>query len=177
MFRWDGKHFVYNALCAITVAKELGIDVEKVKEGLQSFELTGKRMEFSTLENGAKIINDSYNASYESMQASLKYLSTFSELRRVAVLGDMLELGEFSKELHLKTGREVLNCNIDVLICIGNEAKYIAEGAKDAGMREVKYFENQDEALIFLKKEITQNDIVLFKASNGMKFYNLVEKL
>ena len=136
-------------------------------------------MEISTLSIGTQIINDSYNASYESMKASLKNLATFNKKRKIAVLGDMLELGDFSKELHKKVGEEVKKNEIDTLICIGEEAKNIVEGAKNAGMREseIHYFENQEKALQFLKEKMTKNDIILFKASNGMKFYNMVEKL
>ena len=174
-----GEHFVYNALCATAVGETLDIDLEKIKHGIESFELTQKRMEITTLSTGTQIINDSYNASYESMKASLKYLATFDKKRKIAVLGDMLELGEFSKELHKKVGEEVAKNKIDLLICIGEEAKNIVEGAKETGMKEdeIHHFENQEKALLFLKDKMTQDDIILFKASNGMKFYNMVEKL
>ena len=86
----------------------------------------------------------------------------------------MLELGEFSKRLHNNVGKEVTKNNIDLLICIGKEAKYIAEAAK---IEIVRYYEDSEEALKFIKSEIRPKDIILFKASNGMKFYNMVEKL
>ena len=174
-----GEHFVYNALCGVAVGEELGLNENEIKQGIETFELTKKRMEISTLKNGTKIINDSYNASYESMQASLKYLSEFKELKKVAVLGDMLELGEFAKDLHKKVGEAVKENGIDLLVCIGELAKYIVEGAENANMNEntIKYCENQEEALEFLKSELKPNEIILFKASNGMRLYDLAEKL
>lgn len=174
-----GKHFVYNALCAATIGKTLNISNEKIQDGIEKFELTKKRMDIETLENGAKIINDSYNASFESMSASLKYLSEFKQNRKIAVLGDMFELGEFSKELHLKVGEEVANNKIDILICSGENARYIVDGAKNSKMNEKKifYFENKNDIIKFLKEKINITDIVLFKASNGMRFFDLVEEL
>ena len=86
-------------------------------------------MDITELENGVKIINDAYNASLESMSASLKVLSEFKQNRKIAVLGDMLELGEYSQKLHEKVGEEVCQNKIDILICSGKNAKYIAKRA------------------------------------------------
>ena len=174
-----GNHFVYNAICAAAVGEKLDINIKDIKHGIESFELTQKRMEIIDLKNGAKIINDSYNASYESMKASLKYLTEYKKRRKIALLGDMLELGEFSKELHKKVGYEVEKNKIDLLVCIGEESKSIVEGAKLANMNKekIKYFESKKEALEYLKKEIHENDIILAKASNGMRFYEIVEEL
>ena len=169
-----GIHFVYNALCATAVGESLEIDKKQIKQGIENFKLTQKRMEIITLNNGAKIINDSYNASFESMKASLKYLAEQKGERKIAILGDMLELGEFSKKLHNDVGKEVTKNNIDLLICIGKEAKHIAEATD---IENVKYYEKSEEALKFIKSVIKPKDIMLFKASNGMKFYEIVEKL
>ena len=84
-----GIHFVYNALCAATVGTLLGLSKEQIENGIKTFELTKKRMDITELKNGVTIINDSYNASFESMQASLKYLSGLNAKRKIAVLGDM----------------------------------------------------------------------------------------
>lgn len=174
-----GIHFVYNALCAAAVAKHLNISPEQLKKGIESFELTQKRMEITELKNGAKLINDSYNASYESMQASLKYLSALKSERKIAVLGDMLELGDFSKELHQNVGKEATKNKIDLLICIGKEATHIAEGATCSGMSKEKilHFSTNDEALEYLKNTIQSGDTILLKASNGMKLFELAEQL
>ena len=174
-----GEHFVLNSLCALTVGKALGIENRKIIKGIESFELTKKRMDITTLKNGVKIINDAYNASFESMKASLKVLSEFKENRKIAVLGDMFELGDFSKELHEKVGHEVVENKIDILICNGRNSKNIVEQAKKDGMNEDKiyYFENKKEILETLEKIAKPGDIILFKASNGMKFYELAEEM
>lgn len=174
-----GIHFVYNALCAATVGKILGLNIKQIKQGIETFELTKKRMDITELENGVTIINDSYNASFESMQASLKYLHGLKNNRKIAVLGDMFELGEYSKELHEKVGIEVVKNNIDILICSGKNAKYIAEEAKENGMNEkqIYYFEEKEQIQEFIKQNWKNGDAILFKASNGMKFFEIVENI
>ena len=174
-----GIHFVYNALCAITVGKLLDLNSNQIVEGIEKFELTKKRMDVSELKNGVKIINDSYNASFESMQASLKYLSNLNSTRKIAVLGDMFELGEFSKELHEKVGKEVVQNNIDILICAGENARHIANSAVQNGMAndKVYYFEDKLEIEKFINDNSKSGDAILFKASNGMKFFEIVESL
>ena len=174
-----GIHFVYNALCAATVGNLLGLDIEKIKKGIETFELTKKRMDITELKNGVTIINDSYNASFESMQASLKYLKGLKSDRKIAVLGDMFELGEYAKELHKKVGKEVVKNKIDILICSGENAKNIVEEAKQEGMKEenIHYFENKDEIKTYIQNNWKKGDSILFKASNGMRFFDIVEEL
>ena len=136
-------------------------------------------MDITELESGIKVINDAYNASFESMQSTLKYLTEFRENRKIVVLGDMFELGDFSKELHKKVGTQVYKNNMDILICSGDNAKYIAEQAKEEGMNEenIYYIPEKEKIIIVLKKLAKKGDIILFKASNGMKFYELAEEV
>ena len=173
-----GEHFVLNSLCAIAVGNYLNIETNKIIKGIEEFELTKKRMDIAELKNGIKIINDAYNASFESMKATLKYLSDFNN-RKIAVLGDMFELGEFSKELHEKVGKEVVKNNIDILICSGENSRYIVSKAKEEGMNEenIYYFEDKEKILNLLKTIAKQGDIILFKASNGMKFFELANSV
>lgn len=174
-----GIHFVYNALCAATVGNLLGLSIEQIKNGIETFELTKKRMDTIELKNSVTIINDSYNASFESMQASLKYLKGIKSERKIAVLGDMFELGEYSRQLHEKVGKEVYNNNIDILICTGENAKFIVQSARDMGMdnRKIFYFENREKIREFIENNWQKGDTILFKASNGMKFFEIVDKL
>ena len=172
-----GKHFVYNALCAMTVGKVLNISVDKIKYGIESFELTKKRMDIKKLENGAIIINDAYNASFESMKVSLEFLANHTGERKIAVLGDMFELGEYSEELHRKVGKEVVKNNIDMLICAGENAKYIIEEAKKSGKIETYFMHNNEEIVEKLSQELRNGDVVLVKASNGMKFFEICQKV
>ena len=172
-----GEHFVYNALCGFMVGKVLGLTAKEIQNGISKFELTKKRMDIRVLKNGATLINDSYNASYESMKASLKYLSSRTDLRKIAVLGDMLELGDFSKELHEKVGEEVANDNIDVLICRGEFAKNIISKANKNKKTQCILLQNNEEILSKLQEILKEGDGVLIKASNGMKFYEICQKL
>lgn len=174
-----GEHFILNALCAVSVGKILKIEPEKIVEGIEGFELTKKRMDIAELANGIKIINDAYNASLESMQASLNYLAEFKNNRKIAVLGDMLELGEYTKELHEKVGEAVVQSQIDILFCAGEKAKYIEEQAKAKGMTKenVYWFENKEKMVEKIKEVAKANDIILLKASNGMRFFEIAEEL
>ena len=132
-------------------------------------------MHITDLKNGVKVINDSYNASFESMQASLRSLSEYKNNRKIAVLGDMFELGEYTEELHRKVGREVVKDNIDVLICCGESAKYIVDEAETLGfdVDNLYYFKDKDDVLKFLVDNSRKDDVILFKASNGMKFFEI----
>ncbi len=174
-----GEHFILNALCAVSIGKLLKIETDKIKKGIEGFELTKKRMDITELKNGIKIINDAYNASLESMQASLKYLAEFKDNRKIAVLGDMLELGDYSQELHEQVGKEVYQNKIDILMCSGEKAEYITKKAKEMGMSEenIYYFKNKEEMTNKLKEIMQQGDVILLKASNGMRFFDIVERM
>lgn len=173
-----GKHFIYNSLSAIAVGLENDIEIEKIIEGISEFSLTKRRMELIKNSKNATIINDCYNASYESVKAALEYIKELKSNRKIAVLGDVLELGEFSKQMHQKIGEEVINNNIDILITVGQEAKTIAKTVTD-NKRNIKVysFDNNQEASKLLKNEIRENDIILVKASNGMHFEKIVETI
>ena len=172
-----GEHFVYNALCATAVGRILGISDEKIKNGIEKFELTKKRMDIKKLENGAIIINDAYNASYESMKASLEFLAKHTGKRKIAVLGDMFELGEYSEKLHRDVGKEVVKNNIDILICAGKNSKYIIDEAKNNKNMETYFMNNNEQIVENLSKKLRKGDVVLIKASNGMKFFEICQKL
>ena len=144
----------------------------KITEGISGFELTKGRMEIEKAKCGASIINDTYNANYDSMKAAIEYLEKIEGKRKIAVLGDMKELGEYSESLHRKVGEEVKD--IDILITIGELAKCIEE---TADVREMLHFDNNESALEYLKKIMKKDDIILLKASNSMKFGDIAKEL
>lgn len=168
-----GEHFILNSLCAIAVGEFLNVPTKKIISGIANLELTKKRMEILTSKAGATVINDTYNANYDSMKAAITYLKEIKNKRKIAVLGDMLELGDYSKELHEKVGEEI-DESIDILITIGKEAKYIAEKSKAKQIIDCK---DNDEAIEKLKEIQTKNDAILLKASNGMKFFEIATAL
>lgn len=172
-----GEHFVSNSLCAIAVAQAFQIEMPKALEGIAEFELTKKRMEVKTAKVGAMIINDCYNANYDSMKAALDYLGRLPNKRKIAVLGDMLELGEYSKELHQKVGEVVAQNHINMLICVGQESKNIAKKAQESGMKneDIYLCNNNQQAIEILQKCLQKEDAVLLKASNGLNFSQICE--
>ena len=170
-----GRHFIYNSLCAIAVGRALNIEPEKIIQGIGDFKLTAKRMDFKKVKNNATVLADYYNASYDSMKSALEVVKDYKADRRIAVLGDMLELGEFSEQLHKDVGTEVYKNNIDILITVGTLAKYIAESAKQLGTKEVYECGNNIEAIQILKNTIKDGDLILLKASNAMHFGEILE--
>ena len=172
-----GEAFVYNSLAAISVGKLLNIPLTEIKEGIKKFELSKMRLDIQKTEQGYTIINDCYNANYDSMKSAIEYLKNIEGKRKIAVLGDMLELGEYSKELHEKVGLEVAKNKIDILITVGKEAENIARVAKDNGIEHVYTFDNNNEATEKLKKIIAVDDVALIKASNSMNFKEIVASL
>ncbi len=173
-----GKAFVYNSLVSIAVGVMVDMDMELILEGIKNVSITKKRLEIIDKGNYT-VINDSYNASEDSMKASLQVLSKRGEKRKIAVLGDMLELGEFSEKIHRAIGETVVKEKIDLLVTVGEYAKYIALSAKESGMnRECVYsFHDNKEATYFLKKELKKGDVLLLKASNRLNLSEIVEGL
>ena len=174
-----GQHFVYNALCAITVGKLLNIPFQKILNGIENFELTKNRMDIKKNSKGVTIINDCYNANYDSMKAAIEYISKMTTKRKITVLGDMLELGEYSKGLHEKVGEEVAKNNIDILVTVGEEAKHIITSGIEHGMNKENIFnyKTNEEAIKKLKEILKSGDVVLIKASNGMHFNEIAEQI
>lgn len=166
-----GKHFVLNSLLAYAVGKYYKLSDEEINRGLKNLDLTSGRMQKIELKNGAILINDCYNANFDSMKAAINYMEKINNKRKILVLGDMKELGEYSKKIHCDIG-ELIDENIDILITTGEEAKNID---LNANAKEKISLENNEEVIKYLKSIISSNDIVLLKASNGMNFKEICE--
>ena len=173
-----GTHFIYNSLAAISVGFLLKIEPEKILAGIEKFQLTKNRMDIIKT-NNFTIINDTYNASYDSMKAAIEYLGKQKNERKIAVLGDMLELGEFTEEMHKKVGEEVYKNNIDILLTVGEYSKYISNKVEELGLNTEKIFvcKNNQEAISILKNILKKDDMILVKASNSMKLGEIVEQI
>jgi len=172
-----GEPFLYNALCAISVAKIFDIQMENVIKGIENLELTKKRMEIKQSKCGATVINDSYNANFDSMKGAIDHLGKLKNTRKIAVLGDMLELGEFSQKLHEDVGKCVADNKIDILICKGEESKNIVKIAKENGIDNIYQCNSNEEIIELLEKILKKEDTVLLKASNSLKFYEIAEAI
>lgn len=173
-----GNHFIYNALCALSLGMLFNINIEDIKDGIENVELTKRRMEIEKI-NNVTIINDCYNANLDSMSSAIRYLGSLSNTRKIAVVGDMLELGEYEEQMHRMVGQEIFKNNIDIVITVGNASKYIYNELIVLGFNEknVFQFNSNDDALIKLKGIVKSNDTVLIKASNGMKFIEIFNEL
>lgn len=173
-----GVHNVYNALVAIGLGLEMGLPMSKIKLGLLRYENLNMRQQIHRLEKFT-IIDDSYNASPDSMQSALNVLDQVAvKGRKIAVLADMLELGDISKEKHFNLGKEAVNHNIDILITVGTEAKYIAKGARSFSetMRIIEC-ESNCEAQNCLKEIVKKGDNILVKGSRGMHMEQIAQFL
>ncbi len=170
-----GVHNVYNALAAIACGVYYDISPNRICEGIENFSLTGMRMAVERAQ-GYTIINDCYNSSPDSVNAALRVLST-QKTRRVAILGDILEMGEYAREAHFKLGKAVYKNGTDVLLTAGENARYMVEGAKKCGMENAFAFENTEALASEALKYLKDGDSVLVKASRGMHFEKIVEAL
>lgn len=171
-----GIHNVYNALAAFTVGITLGIDSNKAAAALANYVPAGMRQKSVNI-GGITSIEDCYNASPDSMNAAIKTLANVNANKRIAVLGDMLELGDFSKKAHEDVGKMVADNKIDYLLAYGNDAKYIVDGAKQNGMENAFYFDNKDELSNRLFELAHKGDAVIFKASRGMKLEDVINNV
>lgn len=169
-----GKHNVYNALCAIAIGEIFNMEVETIKLGIENYKSVGQRMNIINMEQDIKIINDCYNANPDSMKAALDVLVTFEDRRRIALLGDMLELGSYSVEAHEQIGN-YLKDKCDILISVGNEAIHMYNKAKK--YVDAHYFRTKDEAKDYISSIIKAGDVILIKASRGMKMENITNYL
>lgn len=174
-----GEHNILNALSAIGIARSLDIDWTQIKKGLASVKLTNMRLQVEKSIQGAKIINDTYNANPASMAAAVRVLAGISGTRKIAVLGDMYELGIYEIEGHKSIGGIIHKEKIDLLVAVGELGKLIGQGAMEAGMPEanVNFSKDTQEALEYLKGQIKANDIILVKGSRGMKMETIVQGL
>ena len=171
-----GRHMVYNALAAAAVGRIYGLTDEQIKAGIESLEPISGRFRMIDTEKFL-IVDDCYNANPMSMKASLDVLQDGSG-RRVAVLGDMGELGTDEVQLHESVGEHAGKCDIDVLICTGKLCKSMAEKAIQTNPNlKVVYEPDRESLLEHLEGYVQQGDTILVKASHFMKFEEVVEKL
>ena len=168
-----GIHNVYNALAAFTVGITLGIDSKKAAGALANYVPAGMRQK-SVNVGGIISIEDCYNASPDSQAAALAVLGAMKATRRIAVIGDMLELGSFSEQAHREVGEKAAQNGIDAVLTYGERALLTAEGAKAGGVPLVRSFSDKKELSDFLLSELHEGDAVLFKASRGMKLEDVI---
>lgn len=178
-----GMHNVRNALTALAVAMQYGIEAGAAKEGLKIYKPIAMRGQIYE-NNGIKIIDDTYNASPDSMKSGIDVLLTLTDRkRRITVFGDVLELGSVSYECHYEVGvylssKETERNKIDYLVTVGEEAKTIAKAVKERSRSIVaESFDDNAEAVSYLKKILCPGDGILIKGSRGMHMEDIVNAL
>lgn len=174
-----GTHNVVNCLAALAVARHFKVTTEQIAAGLSRLKLTGMRIEVTQGVSGLTLLNDAYNASPTSMKAAIDVLEGLKGYRmKVAVLGDMLELGPQEQNLHLGIGEYITSAKMDMVLVYGTLSAHIAEGArKHMPAEAVHAFIDKEEMTRYLLEKLHPRDVVLFKASRGMKLEDVVEAL
>ena len=171
-----GIHNVYDALTAFAVGLEYGVSPQKIADGLLSYTPSGMRQRIKEI-GGITVIEDCYNASPDSQKAGLNSLCKIAKGRKIAVLGDMLELGDYSETAHRDVGKYAAESKVDMLYTCGEQSLFMADSAKKAGLTNVLAFTDKNELANSLLSEIKLGDTMLFKASRGMKLEEIIEKV
>lgn len=179
-----GEHNVSNALCAAATAIAAGADLDQVRAGLADFRPPDKRMELIEGKAGFALLNDTYNANPASMAAGLRTLRQMAVRNGVAILGDMLELGASADEAHYEVGRLLAELGIDYAGVAGEFKKKVMQGALEHGFdkQRIRIFDDKDDAALWIKdlveqKKLGQDDLVLVKASRGLRFETVVANI
>jgi UDP-N-acetylmuramoyl-tripeptide--D-alanyl-D-alanine ligase len=175
-----GKYFVYNFLAAVAVGSMLGLKTEDSVAAASSLSAAPMRGRVIRLRNSATVIDDSYNsnpAALHEIATSTSMLPGYS--RRMAVVGEMLELGSHSKEFHFNAGQEIAQMGFDWLIGVRGYAREICEGARQEGMRDsqVRFYEDSEAAAAFVAQLCASGDLLLVKGSRGVHMEKIVERL
>lgn len=173
-----GIHNVYNALCAYVLGKIFDMSDEEIQKGYLSYKSDGIRQTIIKKDTFT-IINDCYNANPQSAKSSLDVLKSIEAKRKIAILGDMKELGEQSNVLHMEVGEYAIKSGADVIIALGDESRAILEGAKNAkkGDEEFYHFDTTEEIVSHIKATQKEGDLYLIKGSHSMHMEKISELL
>ena len=172
-----GGHNAVNSALAIAAGELIGISIEEAADGLTRSELTGKRLKI-TAGNGVKVVDDTYNACEDSVKSAIDTLTAIEGKRHVAILGDILGLAERAEAGHRAVGRHAAQKKIDLLIAVGDDARYYAEGASEImDKNNIMFFSTKEEFIEAAEGIIKTGDIILVKASRGMKMEQIVNKI
>ena len=172
-----GEHNVFNALAAIAVARDIGLTMEEIQRGLSSYQSAAMRQQVSRV-GDITLIDDTYNASPDSVKSAVGVLLSMNNKgKKVAVLADMLELGDYAQSAHTEVGEFCANMGVDFVVTVGELSRFIAQGATQAGVTHCRDFDNNEKAIEYLKRELRAGDAVLIKGSRGMHCDEIVKAL
>ena len=172
-----GGHMIYPTLMAAAVAEHFGMGADEITQGIRAFLPTKMRMNVIRCQGDIVILNDAYNANPQSMRAAAAVLSDAKGRHRVAVVGDMKELGPNSELFHRAVGGYFAEAGVERLIAVGDLARFMAEGAREKGLDQAVYFETLEDAKSALLRELRSGATILVKASRSMAFEKIVDFL
>ena len=174
-----GYAFIYNSLLAYAVAKQFDITDEDIYKGLADFKLTKNRLEKIITKNNVTVINDSYNSSLDSIKNLIDVFVKAKNKNKYLVIGDVLELGDFEKEIHEKIGELIFNSKPTKVVLVGNSINYTYDKLIELGYdkKNVVKFSKEYETYDYLNSILKENDLVVLKGSNGIKLFNIVDHL
>ena len=172
-----GEHMIYPTLMAIAVGEHFGLTEQELSDGVIHFAPTKMRMNILHRQDDITILNDTYNANPQSMRAAVEVLSGTKGEYKVAVLGDMFELGPLAPALHAGVGEFLGKAGVDCLVAVGDLAKHIYDAAQSAPVPECYYCTTKEEAKTTLDSVVKPHATILVKSSRGMAFEELVEYL
>jgi len=170
-----GVQHLYSALAATAVGVVFNMNLVEIVEALKQFRPLPGRMRLIKGIKNSLIVDDSYNAALLSMEAALDSLKIFKQ-RKIVVLGDMLEIGEYAPEAHKIVGRKAAEI-ADMVFCVDSRSKFIAEAARKNNCDKVFEFDDSDQARLAVQEKIQENDVVLMKGSRGMKMEKIVKEI
>lgn len=172
-----GKHNVYNALCAIKIGQIFKIREDKIINGIARYHNFERRMQKIILDNGCNLIDDAYNASYDSIVSGLNTIKSMNYKIKIVVIGDILEQGDKAEEIHRKVGKAFKGLKINYIYTYGQNSKYIYDEIIKFKEKNIFWFADKKELLNKLKPLITKDTLIYFKASNGINFKELIDTI
>lgn len=172
----NNRAFIYNSITAYAVGDLCKVDAKDIIEAVETFTLEN-RLVYKKSWNGATLIDDTYNASLDSIKSSLELLLKEKSVRRGALIGDVLELGEYSEEIHREIGKILIDSHLDFIITVGKETEYTDCVLREGGFKNYKHFSSEEETYDYLDMTLGRGDTILFKGSHGMKLINIINHL
>lgn len=172
------KHLIYPALIAAYFGKKFNLNDEEIKSGISKYKTLEKRMDIQKLCNNITIIDDTYNANPSSMKSAIDALTLLEGKNKIAILGDMLELGDAERITHKEIGTYLIDKNINIVVAVGENMKYMYEElSKVKKDKQIYYYSNKKNLFDNLQKIILKDSIILLKASRGMAFEEIIDKI
>lgn len=180
LFPLNGRHNILNALAAAAVGHLFGMSAEEIAASLRTAAPPPQRGEILRFQEGFTLVNDTYNSNPEALISMVKTVvegGAANAKRKIVIAGEMRELGENAARIHYETGRRIAEIGVDKLFGVEGFARNLIEGAKDAGLGDVAFYENSEIAGEKFLAEVQAGDLILVKGSRGVRTEKVVEKL